>query len=252
MFMIDMNDKTNMAVLIGIASIATYYWLSLKAVRSEDKMKSNKKDDFSKPQDRRGKLRVVLVRHGESQENVVLDPILSGWEKIKKFKLPGWKIFTNLFQLPSVWGRNVDLSENGYEQVKKMKEILGTSKFFETFDPQVIAHSDLLRAKNTCLGLLPLHLKTQKDIQTLECLHEQDPGTSETVMKERFRAFETWLRSLKVERVFVVGHSVYFLKLLKLEQKMANVDVIECTFSLDNQANPWSKPTVLHSLFSRS
>ncbi len=129
---------------------------------------------------------------------------------------------------------------------------------------QLVAHSPLKRARQTCYGMLqcvaPSSSKTSQDgdagqsnnnddgckhpsvqrVVELDILSERTPiewfpGQHDAFTK-RIAEFEMWLSEQPEEVIAIVGHSLYFKNMLGLESKFSNVDVwsIQFDFTVEN------------------
>lgn len=104
----------------------------------------------------------------------------------------------------------------------------------------LVAHSPMLRAKQTCLGLITSEVfSNQAQIRDhwveLDLLREILPvemmeSKSRSLAPARIAEFETWLDNRPETLVFVVGHSHYFREMLGVGFKFANCDVWRSTF----------------------
>jgi len=134
----------------------------------------------------------------------------------------------------------------------------------------LLVHSPLVRAKQTAYGALlgPEHIDLQKidgeisgdgfvvkagvRIQELASLKEVNPAeiVADTVspwrkqkaLDYRIQEFEDWIKSRPEDIIVVVGHSVYFKRMLNLPRAFDNCDVWEAKYGMDqtdrqNEAN---------------
>ena len=206
---------------------------------------------------RNKKKTVYLIRHAESLENVAYKGARRLQASYAQRKLPElhdvWDAFLLLFKLfrPSVL--NAGLSEFGIKQVQQLHENLQKDSFLESISENgsktiAIVHSPLLRAKQTCYGALfgldrmddsePPTSKSSSscyEVDVLPSLQEVNPMEiiedavllkREKTVDHRIRDFETWLQdTCKADTVVVVGHSVYFKRMLRLPGTFDNCDV---------------------------
>ena len=129
---------------------------------------------------------------------------------------------------------------------------------------QLVAHSPLLRARQTCFGMLrcvaptsklndnfqnkphndPLvhgckHPSVQRVVE-LDMLSERTPmewfPVQHDAFTKRIAEFEMWLSEQPEEVIAIVGHSLYFKNMLGLESKFRNVDVwsLQFDFTVEN------------------
>ena len=171
---------------------------------------------------------IILCRHAESKENVKIKAFRDGMNRIGNWSLPsGDQVRKSLSLLKHK--TDVDVSPQGYEQIKKMSKKIKYDHFMELFQPELVCYSPLTRAKVTCEGIFGYR---ETDIE-LPCLTEMSPTEiflfTENV-KIRIKEFENWLDSRKEERIVVVGHSRYFKVMLGADEVMDNCSIIKCSF----------------------
>lgn len=97
--------------------------------------------------------KIILIRHAESQNNVAKKNVKSGWRNIKKleFKLPTKEQLLSTTSILKV-EMNSELSQDGeYMVINLHKKIIETD-FIINNKVELIVHSNLIRAKNTCNG----------------------------------------------------------------------------------------------------
>ena len=144
------------------------------------------------------------------------------------------------------------LTRVGREQVLELRGLLEESGFLETVC--LIAHSPLVRAKETCYEALR---PTERDVpvEGLECLREasfyrQSKYAYDTkrALQGRFHQLHEWLsQQQQCSTVVLVGHSEYFRALLNQKTKFRNCDVWKATYHGNGQ---WTDPVLVHRLDS--
>lgn len=203
---------------------------------------------------------VYLIRHAESLENVAYKGARRLQASFADRKLPQiadiWEAFLLLFKLfrPSVL--NSGLSELGIKQVQQLHHNLEKDNFLESLSENgekkvAVVHSPLLRAKQTCYGALfgldhmndPEHspcevLPSLQEVNPMEIIQDAVLFRSEKTVDHRIRDFETWLsKQCDADTVVVVGHSVYFKRMLGLLQTFDNCDVWRLDFTTPSTNN---------------
>jgi broad specificity phosphatase PhoE len=205
---------------------------------------------------------VYLIRHAESLENVAYKGARRVQASYSARKLPDPQDVGDAFKLafrmfrPSVM--NAALSEVGKKQVTQLHSSLEKDKFWEKLKKQeaatdhrlLLAHSPLVRAKQTAYGALlgPERMSpdataedvTDMYIEELPSLREVNPKEiivdavriwkKKKTVDNRIKEFEEWLQSRPENTFVVVGHSVYFKRMLNLPKTFDNCDVWAATF----------------------
>jgi len=198
---------------------------------------------------------VFLIRHAESEENRRLASFKTTMKTLARFRLPNAKDVTAGFGLLNVY-ENVDshVSEFGQRQIEHMAAVLEQSDFVRRSKIQLVAHSPLIRARETCRGMLgvascqaggsdadndggrpKVALGEVAEVLELDLLIEKTPaewlpGNSGSLEK-RLRALEDWVAAQSHSVIALVGHSQFFKALLELDYKFGNCDVMEVQFN---------------------
>mmetsp|Transcript_29361 Transcript_29361/g.67972 ORF Transcript_29361/g.67972 Transcript_29361/m.67972 type:complete len:137 (+) Transcript_29361:68-478(+) len=126
------------------------------------------------------------------------------------------------------------------------------SQFLQKVD--LVAHSPLVRAKDTCFGALDLSNHPHVKVVELDSLREIFPwerllflkGRRQRPLRRRIRDLCHWLASQDARTVVLVGHSEYFMVLLDQKEKFRNCDVWKAKFQNDQ----WSNLKLVHRLGS--
>lgn len=214
---------------------------------------------------------IYLIRHAESEENRRVGSLKSTFASLGRFSIPKQSDITAAWELCSV-GEQIDsnVSNVGKEQIIRMSTILKEKNFLISNHIELIAHSPLIRAKETCSGLLgytaesssisPLALESSSALQRViemdilkeKTLIEWIPGQSGTFIK-RINELEEWLRTVPENNIVLVGHSQFFKALLQLEYKFYNCDVYKVsynpnTISTNNHIDKWLNLTKLYTI----
>ena len=204
---------------------------------------------------------IFLVRHAESDENRRLHSLKTAFKDLTRFALPKSKDIVASCELLRI-DQQVDsnVSQFGKQQITYMANVLKEANFVTKQNVQLLVHSPLLRAKETCRDmfgcilsntsdesspLLPPQSKDKvhniSEVIELDLLAEMTPlewipGNAGSLHK-RMRALETWLAQRPETTIVCVGHSQYFKALLQLPYKFQNCDVIRVTFDPSLQVN---------------
>ena len=180
-----------------------------------------------------GKKSIVFIRHAQSEENVKAIRFFEGMSRLRNFQAPSMQQISGTLSLASL---TIDaaLSQLGKRQILDMHMILKGKGFWTQQNFDLIVCSPLIRAKETCEGLLPLE-RDGVNTMIIEDLQEATPYEhvfSATLLKRIIR-FKHWLANREEKRILVVGHSQYFKKLLGQSSLMRNCDVWQCDFDFD-------------------
>jgi broad specificity phosphatase PhoE len=209
----------------------------------------------------KGMKTVFLIRHAESDENRRRASLTKCFEQITTGAIPSTEDLEASFELLNVPAQlNSDVSNIGAQQIKHMGELLRESKFLEENKVQLVVHSPLLRARQTCEGLLgcvasPLRKPScVARVEELDFLVERQPQEvpQEFILKDvaptsssfnrRIMQFEQWLAKQPEEIITVVGHSLHFKTMLNVPFKFKNCEVWVCQFDPKQRIPDETKP----------
>lgn len=163
-------------------------------------------------------IEVILIRHAESTENVALAQSMQAMQSLRSLRWPSLRQREAVQTLLLRYDRDADVSEKGAQQIEEMRDILGRENFWSSSSSSSLSTSvfcsTLLRARKTCLGILPEHLHS--NIQYLDELRESTPFETlvYSSVESRIREFESILSEVEASKVVVVGHSQYFARML--------------------------------------
>jgi broad specificity phosphatase PhoE len=191
---------------------------------------------------------IYLIRHAESVNNVS--------KRTCKACCPalfcGCK-FPSCADLLSVAGMltcpmNTPLSEEGRAQVSRQRQKVIECCGFDSSahaQPQLLVHSPLMRARDTCEGLFGGRSADLNTVQHLE-IYERDrcETCSCKDIASRIAHFETWLLARTESRIVVVGHSRFFREMLGIDGGMANVSVWRTTLHANRT---WTDVTMVEA-----
>jgi broad specificity phosphatase PhoE len=217
------------------------------------------------------KITVYLIRHAETEENVKMHGLQEVGNSIYGCRVPSSKdLSSSLSFLGGVvkGDTDSDLSQNGREQIDELFQIMDSDKknndtvnsVIESVD--VIGHSPLTRAKETCFGVFGLNNidddsnEDKKNVVVeLSCLEEVTPwetavsGRRNTVHK-RIGELKNWIESQQdATSIALVGHSEYFMIMLGVsrKKKLQNCDVWKVDYEY---GGTWSNLELKHRLDS--
>ena len=190
---------------------------------------------------------VYLIRHAESLENERIACLTRSLSSLSRFALPRRSDIRRSVELLNVPAQvNSDVSPQGRAQIEQMAEKLAGEDFLNSNGITLVAHSPLLRARQTAEGMLgccaapppataaaaPLPPPVER-AEELQCLTEKTPAEwvpgNHGPLDRRIGQFESWLCSQEDARIAIVGHSQFFKAMLGLGYKFGNCDVWEVT-----------------------
>ena len=199
---------------------------------------------------------IYLIRHAESDENERLASFHNMCSTIYKLQLPQKKDFTGslgLVNIPKMF--DSQLSDVGRDQIAHMARVLERSDFVRRQQIQLVVHSPLIRARETCQGMLQclapnLKPDTVQRVLELDLLMEKTPlewipGNHGSLIR-RLRELEDWVAAQPETIVALVGHSQFFKALLELDYKFGNCDVMEIQFNGDSPDQKWTNLKEFH------
>ena len=219
---------------------------------------------------------VYLIRHAESEENRRIASLSRCFKKLTKFSLPTSSDLVASAELINVKAQvDSNVSEIGEKQISNMGNKLRQVDFVNTEGLQLIVHSPLLRARQTCEGLLgvvaPKPSSTTStsevnDDMTTEKKEEETSTKSSSTPKQnspdrrvieldlllektpqewtplyyngfiqRINTFESWLANQPESVIGIVGHSQFFKAMLQLDFKFNNCDVYKFHFDISKK-----------------
>mmetsp|Transcript_25751 Transcript_25751/g.47061 ORF Transcript_25751/g.47061 Transcript_25751/m.47061 type:complete len:207 (+) Transcript_25751:108-728(+) len=183
---------------------------------------------------------VFLIRHAESRNNVDKRETARLFRRLCRGILPSCAQLRHMLALLKV-EMNSSLSSYGQAQVARQHETLSSANFIGTSGVQLIVHSPLVRAKETCSRLFP-----EQTVPMMEHseLFEKDIGEhlGWRRLSSRVRSFEEWLEARSESHIVIVGHSAFF-RCMVPGIKPKNVEVWKAEFDAGSGvASRWSAP----------
>ena len=111
---------------------------------------------------------------------------------------------------------------------------------------QLVVHSPLIRARETCQGLFTPHSNDEKATSIIEYPELYERSIKEhirpSVIKTRIQRFVKWLLDLEEDSIAIVGHSSFFRAMSGIEAD--NCSVWKLTL---NEEGKWSNAQLLLS-----
>jgi len=214
---------------------------------------SNKCQSNKKSQIHHRTKTIYLIRHAESNENRRQESLIRSIKRVANMKLPlkdDVAASVELLDVPAQLDSFV--SEKGQKQIDQLAIKLQMDDFVLRKGIKLVAHSPLIRARQTCEGMLGC--VTDRSASNVECLWEgKKAATVDRVVElpclverspiegvlpvhhdkfmQRIDAFEEWLCEQPEDKIAVVGHSNFFKYMLNLPYKFGNCDVWEVKFN---------------------
>mmetsp|Transcript_16280 Transcript_16280/g.29780 ORF Transcript_16280/g.29780 Transcript_16280/m.29780 type:complete len:231 (-) Transcript_16280:55-747(-) len=180
---------------------------------------------------------VYLVRHAESLENEKL----AGLKDFAKMEWRHLREALSLLVEPSIIDSPV--SQTGKAQIELLCSRLQQAEFLKSQGIQLVLHSPLVRARDTCEGILASctnkYRTVVEDSLREKYIREWIPVYGAMSLDARIEAFCETLGKLPEERILVVGHSQYFRRMLGMEKKFQNCDVWRVEFVRDQLHDKW-------------
>lgn len=199
---------------------------------------------------------IYLIRHAESEENRRLYALRDAAKDLfYSWRLPRYADVSAASELVNI-AAQVDspVSEFGRAQISFMSKVLLDKQKSAVLDRiEMVAHSPLQRAKDTCFGMLgclapeTVNHSIQRVVE-LESLKEKTipEWVNTSGFVQRLSELELWLSEQPESCIALVGHSQYFKKMLQMDYLIGNCDVIEVTFDPAASSCKWSAIQDVH------
>lgn len=206
---------------------------------------------------------IYLIRHAESEENVKMHGLQEVGTSLFERRLPTSDDVNKSMQFiysGATGDTDSELSPQGKEQIKELFQILDedSQKNMHSLinDVDIIGHSPLIRARETCYGAFGLDKNDEhENVVELACLEEANAW--ETVVQGRKNTVHKRIEELKVwvenqtdaSTIALVGHSEYFMIMLGISraEKFWNCDVWRVQYQYGGR---WSGLELKHRLSS--
>lgn len=195
---------------------------------------------------------VYLIRHAESNENRRLESLARSLKRVVNMKLPLKDDVAASVELLDVQAQlDSFVSEKGQKQIDQLGLKLQMDDFVRKNGIKLVAHSPLVRARQTAEGMLGCvtprgssdnkeylwegkKASTVDQVVELPFLVERTPLEWLPIHHDKFMRrideFEAWLCEQPEDKIAIVGHSHYFKSMLNLPYKFGNCDVWEVKF----------------------
>ena len=184
--------------------------------------------------------RVWLVRHAESENNVSKRTFRSTFGS---GRLPATRAeWVSVGQLPLV-RMDTPLSAHGRRQAEAQRAVLDAADFVARERPELVLHSPLVRARDTCLTLFGGLEGGGPAVEQFDELYERSISEHlwRSWLQPRVARFTAHLLSRPERRIVAVGHSSFFEEMCGAV--MGNASVWCATLSAEGQ---WRDVTLLH------
>lgn len=197
---------------------------------------------------------VFLIRHAQSEENRRLASLGRSFKNLASFKIPEKDDVSASIELLDMAAQvDSNVSKEGRKQIDQLGNLLEKDDFVKNMGIKLVAHSPLIRARQTSEGMVGCVTPRTDDVTV-----EQDPSavgckvdsvnrvveipflSERTPMEwlpinhdaytKRIATFEQWLREQPEDIVAIIGHSQYFKNMLGMSFKFGNCDVWEVQF----------------------
>ena len=195
-----------------------------------------KESSMSKPKT------VYFIRHAESEENRRLASLKTCVQSLQGFQLPTTAHIQSSLELLNVSAQiDSDVSDIGIQQIQDLARQVKETNFLQQHNIELVVHSPLIRATQTCFqGLLLDHSTNESNskgfrILEVDLLMEKTPRewVDSGNFRQRMINFQQWLTEQPESTICIVGHSQYFKAMLQLDFKFDNCDIWKATFHSD-------------------
>ena len=200
---------------------------------------------------------VILIRHAESEENVAIERSMKALGRLSKGRFPSMEQLIGIQNVVFRSHANCALSKLGCEQANDVRLILANQRFWDTLGDYYIACSPLKRARQTLELIHPNISRVLDRVRLLDTLREAtayESTVNPSELDTRIAEFETWLLCCPAPTVVVVGHSLFFMRMLSKNGVLRNADVMRVTLSPGGRGRcKWTDASLLFrtSLASR-
>eukprot|EP00912_Choanoflagellata_sp_UC4_P002047 UC4_evm3s1308 len=184
---------------------------------------------------------LYLVRHAESEENVKVRAVTSGWNRTRRFR----GFFTPYELLQGIrllaCNTNAKLSQAGELQLIEQRRRIDAQNFSaQSVGAEVIVHSPLIRAKRTAYRLFvegfdKSQVQSPTPVYEIRDLTERKPYEYifNGPFNNRISRLITWLQKRPEQCLIIVGHGQFFKRMLGVEWKFRNVDIFKTDFEVE-------------------
>ncbi len=197
-------------------------------------------------------LKLVLIRHAESEENVAFDTLRNMFKakETRKASVRESFKFLNFFNKKL---RDTELSVDGLEMAKDVCEQIKEAEVLPWPSIEMFWHSPLKRTEQT---MSLLFRESIDQFQIKEYLREMRPieALIKRPFNERVETFRHDLCEIPyfVECIAVTGHGFFFKRFLGLHRKILNVEIIVCDFNRNTGEVLTATPVFYPEVFKES
>jgi broad specificity phosphatase PhoE len=180
---------------------------------------------------------IYLIRHAQSTNQQDKLIAKSTWEKIITLSgLPTLDEISTTVQLLK-FDMDSSLTQKGQLQIIHQRDLLIKQDFLQSHHIELILHSPLIRAKETCLGLFSLH-HGNIPIQECSLLYEKSIIEHFIPMNldQRIEKIKHYLMfDSKENNIVIVAHSGLFRAFLNHDKHHPdNCEIIQCQLSYNS------------------
>lgn len=187
---------------------------------------------------------VFLIRHAESRSNSSATDMKGAMGAVKSFKLPSGGQLKNgmaLLKLKS----NSELSQKGVQQVADVAQQMNMDNFLEKSGIERIYSSTMIRAMDTCDGLLGdsaerLSINIYRFHMICEQSHSEKLAMA--TFEQRVADVRRWLSLRKEKRICLVAHGTFLRYLVNPDVHFNNCTVYRIKMKIwqDNGKTRWN------------
>ena len=177
---------------------------------------------------------VFFVRHCESSNNQVSNETKECLRGLMRGKIPNSSDFKALSAV-AFQPYDCEITGRGRVDIIDISRVLKEHDFWHKYQPELIVHSPLIRARETAKGIYQSAPAPYNEISIIENEDLREATTYEQMvdssgMTKRIKSFKKWLFSLEEHVIIVVGHGNYFRRMLNYKNQIYNCDVLTAKF----------------------
>lgn len=179
---------------------------------------------------------IFLIRHAESRSNSSSTDLKGAMGRVRRFKLPSGGQLKNGMGLLKL-NHNSELSTKGIRQVADVVQQLNMDNFLEKSKIERIFSSTMIRAMDTCDGLLDdAAERLSIDIHRFHMIQEQSAVEKLNLpsFEQRVADVRRWLAMRKENRLCLVAHGTFLRYLVNREVHFNNCTVYRVRMKIWN------------------
>ena len=190
---------------------------------------------------------VILICHAESEKNAQVERSSKAFDRLSKGHFPSIEQLASIQSVVFRSHANSALSKLGAEQASEMREILAKERFWDKLGDFFIACSPFKRARQT---LESLHSnRTVSRTRLIDILREAtlyESTVNPMELDSRIGELETWLMHCPAPTIVVVGHPLFFRRILREKGVMRYMDIVKATLTINPEGESiWSDASLL-------